>query len=138
MSTKITALKTTSPPRPKPPASLSKPAAELWVKFLVQHDLRDIASLTLLEVALTSLDRAQQAEKELKRTGLTFKTRSGRPLSHPATSIARDARLAYLRAMEALHLNTSAPQAPRKGGRPAFLPTDANNPIKKIGSPDAY
>lgn len=118
----------------KPPTSLSKPAADLWTKFVAQYALDDIASLTLLESALNSWDRAQRAEQRLRKEGLTVTMRSGYVRPHSCVSIARDANNALLKTMRLLDFD-DAPAAPPKGGRPAYLPT-ASSPFRKIGHPN--
>jgi len=118
----------------KPPASLSKPAADLWTKFVTQYALDDIASLTLLESALNSWDRAQRAEMRLRKEGLTVTLRSGYVRPHSCVSIARDANKAFLAAMRALDFD-EAPKPASKGGRPAYLPV-ASSPFRKIGQPN--
>jgi phage terminase small subunit len=118
------------PPTIKPPSTLSRHSADLWTQLRVEHGLTDAVSLTMLENALTCLDRAMEAEAVLKKEGLIVRSRSGFQRPHPCVAMARAARADFMRTLRALDLDAAPPP---KIGRPAFQPM-ASDPLRKIGS----
>jgi phage terminase small subunit len=97
---------------PEAPPHLSETAREWWNKITAGWDLDD-AGLLILQAALESFDRAEQARSIIAADGLFL---DGKP--HPAARIERDARAAMLTALKQLHLDVE-PVGPV--GRPSTL-----------------
>jgi len=71
----------------------------------------------VLLTALEALDRMRQAQALLDADGLTVTDRYGTAKAHPAVTIERDSRTAFLRAMRELGLDLEAPPTTRPPSR---------------------
>lgn len=87
-----------------PPAHLSAEAKEWWQRLTEQYEFED-HSLLILASALEAFDRMRQAQKLIKRDGITFIDRFGQRRQHPATLVERDAKGVLLRHLKALGLD---------------------------------
>jgi len=88
-----------TPPRSsrQPPHYLGPRATRLWRK-LVPERARSQERLALLEIALSALDRADQAREIVAREGLVVTSeRSGLSRPHPAIRIENVARAEFLK-----------------------------------------
>jgi P27 family predicted phage terminase small subunit len=90
---------------PAPPKGLSAASRRWWRRLAGDYGIRDAAGELLLETALRSLDRAEQARAVLDRDGVTSLDSRGRPKQHPAVTVERDARAGMLAALKALNLD---------------------------------
>jgi hypothetical protein len=70
-----------------------------------EYSIQDAAGELLLEQALRCFDRGEQARKALDRDGVCTLDSRGRPKSHPAAAVERDARAGMLSALKALNLD---------------------------------
>jgi len=105
----------TSPP--PAPRGLGQSGQRLWRAVVRDWDLPE-AMLTTLRLACQALDQHDDATAVLASEGMTVS--SGTSIkAHPAASVQRDSRLAYLRAMRELALEDALPDArpPRIAGR---------------------
>jgi phage terminase small subunit len=92
------------------PAHLSAEARELWQGYVGTWAF-DHAGLVILQVALEAFDTLRAAQAETARDGLVVAGKA-----HPAAAVAKDARLAMLRALRMLNLDVIPPEA--RPGRP--------------------
>ena len=92
---------------PKAPNHLSPEARCLWDKLLGQWSL-DAGGLVILESALEAFDRLRQAQKILKRDGLTTKDRFGQLKAHPLLLVERDSRNSMARLFRQLGIDLPA------------------------------
>src|SRR5690606_23269726 len=91
-------------------------SAALWRQLLDEYDLA-AHELKLLRLALEAYDRCNQARRALRRHGLTFEDRFGRPVPRPEVKIEADSRAAFARLMAQLGLPD--PEEPEPAyGRP--------------------
>lgn len=91
------------------PAHLSEDARSWWAVVVADFDLEQ-HHLRLLQSACEAWDRMQQARQALAdHGGLTFTKASGDIATHPCVSIERDARIAFVRIVRELDLDTGAP-----------------------------
>ena len=91
-----------APSRPRRPSGLSKAAGVLWERLQREYRVLDAAGLAVLEQALRAFDRAEEARRLLDREGCVVKDRWGQVKLHPAASVERDARAAFLSALKQL------------------------------------
>lgn len=103
------------PSTPSPPWDLSEAARTWWRATVEEFELQPHHLRTLSEAAF-AWDRCQQARALVDQQGLVVQDPSGQLRAHPAVTIERDSRIAYLRAMRELDLDT-APLAMRRPGR---------------------
>lgn len=87
---------------PRAPAGLSKAAKTLWSRLITEYGIRDAAGLAVLEQAARAFDRAEEARRMLDRDGCVVKDRWGQKKAHPAATVERDARAAFLAAIRQL------------------------------------
>jgi P27 family predicted phage terminase small subunit len=99
----------------KAPGHLSKEMKD-WYATIASEYVLESHHLRVLQSACESWDRCQQARKLLKAQGLTILDAKGTLRSHPAVSIERDSRLAFLRALRELGLDSMDSEAPRPPG----------------------
>ncbi len=93
----------TKRPDPRPvPEGLSERSAKLWQAVVGPGT--PIGRAALIESALRSLDRADQARSELERAGLSVTTEGGMVHLHPLLKIERDSRALFLSAWRSLRL----------------------------------
>ncbi len=90
---------------PKPPKALSAPAKRLWRALVAEYELADVAAVAFLTAGLEAFDRAAAAKALLDAEGLVVKDRWGQSKSHPAATIERDNRAAFLAALKQLNLD---------------------------------
>ncbi len=103
--------------RVKPPNGLSAEARAWWESIRTEYDVSDPGGLLILQSAVEAFDRMRQAQRRLKREGLTVTDRFGQSKANPLTLTERDSRSAMLAALKALNLDI-VPTEPRVG-RPA-------------------
>ncbi|HEV2546032.1 MAG TPA: P27 family phage terminase small subunit [Stellaceae bacterium] len=90
------------------PTHLSPRSKTLW-NDLVPRRARSPERLTLLQLALEQLDRADAARADIERDGPTFRTKkTGTIHAHPALAIERQARMTFVRLWKQLDLHWSA------------------------------
>jgi phage terminase small subunit len=104
--------------KPTPPEHLSARSRRLWTTTLDTYDLEP-TEVETLRMALEARDRAEQARKVLRREGVTFVDRFGTPRLHPATTLERDSRQAWIRLTAALGLPLEDDDAPKLDRRTA-------------------
>jgi phage terminase small subunit len=88
---------------PRAPAHLSLASRRLWNSIQRDFELRD-DELSVLELALKSLDRARNAAERLDNEGLTLPGRTGDRV-HPLVAVERSASLTFGRLMRQLGLS---------------------------------
>ena len=93
---------------------MSKAAQARWNKINAEWELGN-TDLLVLESALEAFDRMRQAQRILKKAGLTTKDRFGQVKPHPGIGVERDSRAAWLRAIKQLGLDLEPVKPP---GRP--------------------
>jgi len=88
----------------KPPKHLSDRVKELWGQ-VVPRRCKHPEELALLQSALESLDRADQAAAILAKDGLvTVTAGSGTKHRHPMIDVEKEARAAFVKAWQMLNL----------------------------------
>ena len=92
-------------PAPKAPSGLSKPAAIWWGKLIDEYSINDASGLLLLEQALRSLDRAEEARRLIDKEGSMVLDRFQQQRAHPAIQTERDSRAAVVRTLAALGID---------------------------------
>jgi P27 family predicted phage terminase small subunit len=101
---------------PAPPSHLSNAAKTWWRAVVLDFELADHPRMQL-QAACEAWDRMQGARHILAAEVITFRDDRGNPRSHPAVSIEKDARIAFLRALRELDLDAGEPsEAPRPPG----------------------
>jgi phage terminase small subunit len=90
--------------KPSPPAHLSLAARRLFSATLGDYVLEP-HQVAILTKALEAFDRAEQARLLVDAEGLVIETRLGERKPHPAVSIERDSRTAFLAGMKQLGLD---------------------------------
>ena len=91
-----------------PPEHLSERSGRIWAD-VVPSRCRSPGRLLLLQTALESLDRCEQARREVGESGLTTKTEtSGAIHANPAVKIEREFRGQFLSAWNQLGLGWDA------------------------------
>jgi phage terminase small subunit len=106
-------------PLPRAPRALSERSKALWREVLTDYDLSG-AEQAIFEEALRSLERADEARRQVDRDGPVYLDRWSRPKVHPLVSVERDSRAAFIRGMRELGLDPSAlpdSRPPRVPGR---------------------
>jgi P27 family predicted phage terminase small subunit len=108
-----------APKAPKPPHGLSPEARGWWESIQLEYAVADPGGLLILASAVEAFDRMRQAQRRLRREGLTTVDRFGQRKAHPATVIERDSRSAMLAALKQLNLDLEPlqPRAGRPSGR---------------------
>jgi P27 family predicted phage terminase small subunit len=97
--------------RHRPPKHLS-PATRRWFAEICEQYSFESHHLRVLQAAAEAWDRCQAAREVVTAEGLIVSTRLGERKPHPAISVERDNRLAFLRAIRELGLDLDQP-----GGR---------------------
>lgn len=93
-----------------PPRHLSRESAELWKEVTAVYHFA-VEGLPILEIALTALDRARQARREIEKVGLLFvNQKSGTPHANPMLKVERDAQKEFRLAWRQLDLDVSPPE----------------------------
>ncbi len=89
----------------EPPAHLSDRSKALWHE-VVPRTAASPERLAVIQVALETLDRADQAREQLDREGLTFATETtGAVHVHPLVKVERDARSSFVRVWTSIGLD---------------------------------
>jgi phage terminase small subunit len=102
--------------KPKPPAHLA-PATAAWWRTVHADFVLEPHHVRLLTLAAEAWDRCEEARSLLKRDGIVVDGRQGlRP--HPAVAIERDSRLAFVRIVRELNLETEPERGPGRPPRP--------------------
>lgn len=89
---------------PKPPSHLSPEAKIIWEKIIAKWALDD-GGQVILGAALESFDRMREAQRTIKKDGLTFTDRFGQIKSHPLLLIERDSRNSMARLFRQLSID---------------------------------
>lgn len=92
-------------PKSKCPSDLSPAAKDWWRRLCDEFDLNDEGAAFLLESALRSFDRMNQAAKLVEEHGVCTLDRYKQVRANPAVAAERDARAAMLSAFKALNLD---------------------------------
>lgn len=119
MSSKVAVLK----PKPglRPPAGLKAAGKRLWQHIAESFELEE-HDLILVTSLCETLDRKNQAEKELKVAGnLTFTNRHGEERQRPQVGIIRDCNILLARLRRELGLSE--------------IPDDSRPPPLRYGGP---
>jgi len=103
---------------PTAPSHLSAEMRDFWTATLTEHTI-DAHRLGTLQVCCEAWDRCQQARRELSKSGLSYTDEKGMIRARPEVAIERDSRVAYLRALRELDIDTEPPKRP--GLEPAAL-----------------
>ena len=103
---------------PAPPKHLSPAAKRLWRSLTAEFVITDSAGLAILTAGLESYDRAASAKVLLDRDGPTVMDRWDQQKAHPAASVERDSRAAWMSALRQLNLDClpARPGPGRPGG----------------------
>jgi phage terminase small subunit len=101
--------KADSGPPPPPPEHLRPATKAWWLAVLDDFELARHEYRTL-QVAAEAWDRKEQAREAVIAHGLTFTDDKGMIRARPEVQIERDARIAYLRALRELNLDTEPPE----------------------------
>lgn len=106
---------------PKPPQELSDEAQALWLRLVEEFVIEDAAGLAILDRACEAFTRMKQATRLLDAEGLVVLDRWKQPKPHPAVSIERDSRAAFLQGVKSLRLDLEplnhGPGRPSGAGR---------------------
>ncbi|OGP13092.1 MAG: hypothetical protein A2052_03730 [Deltaproteobacteria bacterium GWA2_54_12] len=89
----------------KAPQGLSKAAVSWWGKLLREYQITDNAGLLLLEQALRSFDRAEEARLIIDKEGAVIRDRFNQARTHPACQVERDSRAAVVKTLAALGID---------------------------------
>lgn len=92
-------------PAPKAPQGLSRPAKTWWARLVKEYGINDAAGLMLLEQALRSFDRAEEARRLIDAEGAVVRDRFDQSRQHPACQIERDSRAAMVKTLGALGID---------------------------------
>ena len=95
------------PDLPPAPHGLSPRTAGIWAAITTDYEL-DAGQLALLEEALRSLVRADQARVIVETEGPVVWDRFKQPRPHPAVGIEKDARGLFARLFREIGLDSSA------------------------------
>jgi len=87
-----------------PPEDLSTAAKSFWQRLVAEYRIVDTAGLMLLEQALRSFDRAEEARKLIDVQGAVLSNGKS-PKQHPACQIERDSRAAMVKTLGALGID---------------------------------
>jgi phage terminase small subunit len=93
-----------------PPPHLSAEAQQLWKGYTGTWSF-DHAGLVILQTGLEAFDSLRAAQREIAQNGLVVAGKA-----NPAAGVAKDARLAMLRALRMLNLDIEPPHS--RPGRP--------------------
>ena len=95
-----------------------------WVASILDRYEIEEQNFSVLICAAEAWDRLQQARKVIQKRGLTYSDRWGAPRMRPECAVERDSRIAHVRCLRELALESeavadepparSAPSIPRK------------------------
>ncbi|HEX2526877.1 MAG TPA: P27 family phage terminase small subunit [Geminicoccus sp.] len=88
-----------------PPKQLTTEAKRWWLQLSSEYQIDDEAGLLVLQTSLEAFDRMRDAQKQIKKDGMTSKDRFGQTKSHPLLAVERDARAQLLAGLKALNLD---------------------------------
>jgi P27 family predicted phage terminase small subunit len=97
---------------PRAPGHLSEESRRFWAQVCRDYALQ-LPHFRLLQVALEAWDRMNEARAILDRDGIVTFDRYEKPKAHPAVTIERDSRLAFIRALRELDLEGEPLPDPR-------------------------
>lgn len=97
------------------PEHISK-AAQKWWKQIEGDFVLDHHQILILTEAAVAWDRAQEARKEIEKTGVLVEDRYGKQVASPAVAIELNSRTSFARLMRELSLDVGAPET-----RPPYL-----------------
>jgi P27 family predicted phage terminase small subunit len=107
------------------PKHLQRSGKALWRQIVGDFELEG-HHLVILQAACEALDRMTEAREAISADGLTYTDARGMIHAHPAVAIERDARIALLRALRELSLDSdvveSAARAPQIAGGRRYAP----------------
>jgi P27 family predicted phage terminase small subunit len=89
----------------KPPPGISAESRRWWQRVRDEYGIGDPGGLMILASACEAFDRMRQAQRRLKREGLTVTDRFGQRKAHPLTLVERDSRASMLSALRQLNLD---------------------------------
>ena len=89
----------------EPPKALSLAARRLWRALVAEYRLDDVAAMAILTAGLEAFDRAAAAKELLDADGPVVTDRWGQRKVHPAASVERDSRAAWMSALKQLNLD---------------------------------
>ena len=95
------------------PAHLSKPAQALYRAVLSRYILEE-HHVAIFVKSLEAFDRAEAARAVIERDGVLTTSRLGEVKPHPAVSIERDARRAFLAGIKQLGLDVEPSPSHRR------------------------
>ena len=97
--------------------ALTPAARRLYKQMTLEYQIQDTGGRRILLSGLRSLDLAEAAEAQLDADGAVLADRWGQKKAHPAWSVARDARAAWLASLRLLNLAVGdVPKRGRPGG----------------------
>lgn len=91
--------------KPTPSKALSTEARALWLGLQEEYAIIDMAGVALLNRLAESLDLLRQAQKELKKGGLTIVDQRGSLKPNPVTIIVDKSHKQMLDALRLLRLD---------------------------------
>ena len=100
-----------------PPETLGKAGKKFWRSVLEDYVVDETHHLRLLEIAATSLDRAEAAREKIEAEGVTIANRFKEIVAHPACNIERQAMAQFRASLRELALDCEVPSEVR-GPRP--------------------
>src|SRR5262249_4057864 len=103
---------------PRAPKHL-RPETRKWWRSICRSYQFEPTALSVLQLTAERWDQIQECKAAIEKDGLTIETKNG-VRAHPATSIMRDARIAFSRLVRELQLDFADPddnRPPRLGGR---------------------
>ena len=100
-------------PPPPPPVHLSEATKAWWVEITSEFVLKS-HHCRVLEIACDAWDEMVAARMVVQKEGLTVSTVQGGDKPHPATSIERDCRAAFLKALRELDLDSEPRPADKR------------------------
>lgn len=91
---------------PRPPRGLKREGKRLWVAICDRYQL-EAHHCRILAAGCTALDRLTAAGAALDKLGLTYIDSRGNPRARPEIAIERDSRVALLRSLRELSLDSA-------------------------------
>lgn len=90
---------------PAAPGSLSVAARKWWARILRECEGLEDSQLLILQGMLEAFDRMKEAQRKMKKEGITYKDRFGQIKVHPLATVERDCRSAIVHAYKVLGLD---------------------------------
>lgn len=101
-----------TPRKPRAPSHLAPATRAWWAHVLGDYSLEQ-HHIRVLTLAAESWDRCEQAREILGREGLITRDDRGNCRPHPAISIEKDSRIAFVRCVRELDLDCDPPTSTR-------------------------